>query len=169
MVLEANKEQCTFRESAESQRKTIKQAVNSFCHNNEMLNGRTMILLLRHSAIIFYCVIQCVWQFNQALSGFVVGHHGNISYEVKQFYLHIVLLFVFDCDCLFVCFLPLCWKVAILKLVIVLYRWWLLYYIYLYTVNLKRSLIILEHHTGQDWRVQNLYLDKRTFFPTLRC
>lgn len=53
MVLEANKEQCTFRESAESQRKTIKQAVNSFCHNNEMLNGRTMILLLRHSAIIF--------------------------------------------------------------------------------------------------------------------
>lgn len=23
-------------------------------------------------------------------------------------------------------------------------------YIYLYTVNLKRSLIILEHHTGQD-------------------
>lgn len=87
MVLEANKEQCTFRESAESQRRTIKQAVNSFCHNNEMLNGRTMILLLRHSAIIFYCVIQCVWQFNQALSGFVVGHHGNISYEVKQFYL----------------------------------------------------------------------------------
>lgn len=86
MVLEANKEQCTFGESAESHRKTIKQAVNSFCHNNEMLNGHTMILLLRHSAIIFYCVIQCLWQFNQAISGFVVGHHRNIIYEMKQFY-----------------------------------------------------------------------------------
>lgn len=108
MVLEANKEQCTFRESAESQRKTIKQAVNSFCHNNEMLNDRTMILLLRHGDIIFYCVIQCVWQFNQALCGFVVGHHGNISYEVKQFYLQsfsYCFIFVFDCDCLFVFYL----------------------------------------------------------------
>lgn len=124
----------------------------------------------------FYCgtvtlFFYCVWQFNQALRGFVVGHHGNISYEVKQFYLQSFSYCFIICIWLwlFFFFLPLCWKVAMLKLVIVLYTFDLQVVISLYTVNLKRSLIIPEHHTGQDWRVQNLYLDKRTFFPTLRC
>lgn len=90
-----------------------------------MLNDRTMILLLRQIAIIFYCV----WQFNQALSGFVVGHHGNISYEVKQFYLQSFSY------CFIICIFGYCALQVVISF---------------YTVNLKRSLIILEHHTGQD-------------------
>lgn len=107
MVLEANKEQCTFRESAESQRKTIKQVVNSFCHNNEMLNGRTMILLLRHSAIIFYCVIQCVWQFNQWLCCWTSRKHQLWSETVlsTKFFISFYYLYLIVTVCLFVFYL----------------------------------------------------------------